>query len=151
MIIFTILVNNLTRLECLVMSLNENQAILEKHCQSLEISQANIRRYVEVLHNKWVKIQTLIDSEKMFKYYFVPSGMHFWVTVGKTDEYFILPMNFCSCSDFYFNVLFKKKEICCYHIIAQIICQELNHFTIMCKDDNLYLEYLDDFLDRSKK
>lgn len=77
--------------------------------------------------------------------------MIFWVIVGKTDDYLILPLNFCSCSDFYFNVLFKKKEICCYHIIAQIICQELNYFMILFKDDNSYLDYLEDFLDHDKK
>ena len=132
-------------------SLTESQAILEKYFHSLEISEANIRNYVEVLKNKWTKIQTLIDSEKMFKYQFIPSGMIFWVIVGKTDDYLILPLNFCSCSDFYFNVLFKKKEICCYHIIAQIICQELNYFMILFKDDNSYLDYLEDFLDHDKK
>ncbi|HME51240.1 MAG TPA: hypothetical protein VKM55_03420 [Candidatus Lokiarchaeia archaeon] len=133
------------------MSLTNSQAVLEKYFDSREISRASTQKYLEVLHNKWAKIQALIAKEKIFRYNFMPSGMQFWVILGKTDEYLILPLNFCSCSDFYFNVLFKKKEICCYHIIAQIICQELNHFTAIYKDDNWYLDYLEDFLDRSKK
>ena len=133
------------------MSLIDNQAILENYFQSVEIPQANIQKYIEVLHTKWTKIQTVIADEKIFKYIFFPSGMQFWVIVGKTDEYFILPLNFCSCNDFNFNVLIKKKEICCYHVIAQIICQNLNHFTIIYKDDTWYQDYLEDFLDRGRK
>jgi predicted nucleic acid-binding Zn finger protein len=133
------------------MSLIEYQAILEKYFQSVEAPRVTMQKYIQVLHTKWNKIQTLITDEKIFKYIFLPSGLQFWVIMGKTDEYFILPLNFCSCSDFNFNVLIKKKEICCYHIIAQTICQNLNHFTIIYKDDTWYLDYLEDFLDRGRK
>jgi predicted nucleic acid-binding Zn finger protein len=109
-----------------------------------------IGKYLKVLENKWDKIQNVITGKRSLKYCFLPSGLYFWVIQGKMDEYLVLTPYYCSCSDFYFNAISKKKEPCCYHIIAQIICQNLNQFITIYKDDGVYMDYVVDFMDSER-
>ncbi len=124
------------------------RAILEVHCDSARMRQEIKKKFLEVFEQKWDGISERIQGDNAFRYVFLPSGMYFWLIIGKTDEYLLLPPFFCSCQDFYFNAISKKREICCYHIITQIICQESNRFITIYKDDGMYLDYLEDLLKR---
>ena len=122
--------------------------ILEAHCNSARMRQEVTKKYLEVFEQKWDKILECLQGENAYRYVFLPSGLPLWLILGRTDEYLLLPPFYCSCHDFYFNAVSKKKEICCYHIITQIICQRSDRFTTIYKDDSLYREYLDDLLER---
>jgi predicted nucleic acid-binding Zn finger protein len=124
------------------------RGILEAHCNSARMQQDVKKKYLEVLEQKWDKISESVQGENAYRYVFLPSGMQFWLILGKTDEYLLLPPYFCSCHDFYFNAVSKKREICCYHIITQIICQGSSRFITIYKDDGMYLDYLEDLLER---
>ncbi len=121
--------------------------ILEAHCTSARLPQEIKGKYLDVLEQKWDKILEIIQGENAYKYVFLPSGLQFWLIVGRTDEHLLHPPHYCSCHDFYFNAVSKKVEICCYHIIVQIICQRSNRFVTIYKDDSVYLDYLEDLLE----
>jgi len=57
-----------------------------------------------------------------------PSNRAVWIAMGENDEYLIYPKLYCSCRDFYKNVVVKRKRLFCKHLLAQTICEALNNF-----------------------
>jgi predicted nucleic acid-binding Zn finger protein len=102
--------------------------------------------FLQVLKGKWEQIHEALEGENVYRYVFNPSGISFWVVIGRTNEYLVIPPYYCTCGDFYFNALIKKKQICCYHVIVQLICQQNNQFVDILKNDDEYDEYIKDFL-----
>jgi predicted nucleic acid-binding Zn finger protein len=50
------------------------------------------------------------------------------MAVGEDNEHLIYPQLYCSCQDFYKNVVIKRERPFCKHILAQVIAEELNTF-----------------------
>jgi predicted nucleic acid-binding Zn finger protein len=51
-----------------------------------------------------------------------------WTAMGENSEHIIYPKMYCSCQDFYLNVVIDRKRDFCKHILAQIICDILNNY-----------------------
>ncbi|TFG22214.1 MAG: hypothetical protein EU532_14590 [Promethearchaeota archaeon] len=51
-----------------------------------------------------------------------------WTAMGDNSEHIIYPKIYCSCQDFYLNVVIERKRDFCKHILAQIICEVLNNY-----------------------
>jgi predicted nucleic acid-binding Zn finger protein len=51
-----------------------------------------------------------------------------WTAMGENSEHIIYPKIYCSCQDFYLNVVIERKRDYCKHILAQIICDVLNDY-----------------------
>ncbi len=51
-----------------------------------------------------------------------------WTAMGENSEHIIYPKTYCSCQDFYLNVVIERKRDYCKHILAQIICDVLNNY-----------------------
>ena len=49
-------------------------------------------------------------------------------SLGENCEHIIYPKMYCSCQDFYKNVVVSKKRLFCKHILAQVICEALNNY-----------------------
>lgn len=62
------------------------------------------------------------------KYTYKPSNRIVWTAMGKNQEHLIYPRLFCSCQDFYKNVVVHKKRNFCKHILAQVISEGFNKF-----------------------
>lgn len=123
------------------------QGIIDVYCRSASMQEELKKKYMDVLDQKWEKIQETINNSNVYKYVFLPSGLSFWLILGATDEYFLLPPYYCTCHDFYFKAVSKKKEICCYHVITQIICHATSRFITIYKEDDAYLDYLEDLVE----
>jgi len=78
------------------------------------------------------------------KYIYNPSNRIVWVAQGENQEHLIYPKLYCSCQDFYKNVVVKKKRKFCKHILAQIISEALNEFTAVTLDDHQFKELVRD-------
>ncbi|HJU13111.1 MAG TPA: hypothetical protein VJ792_01465 [Candidatus Nitrosotalea sp.] len=62
-------------------------------------------------------IDSIIFSMGVKLHLFEPSGRTVWTVVGKENEHWLDPnLGFCSCEDFYYNVLSTGGE--CYHLKA---------------------------------
>ena len=62
------------------------------------------------------------------KYIYEPSNRIVWAAMGTNQEHFLYPKLFCSCQDFYKNVVIHKKRNYCKHILAQIISEGFKTF-----------------------
>ncbi|MFW9900803.1 MAG: hypothetical protein ACFFDY_05895 [Candidatus Thorarchaeota archaeon] len=78
----------------------------------------------------------------IIKYTYKPSNRTVWTAQGENQEHLIYPKLYCSCQDFYKNVVIKKKRIFCKHILAQVISEALNQFKIITLDDNKFKELI---------
>lgn len=123
------------------------ESIVESFLASIKINPSKRKSYFKVLHDKWEKVDLVLKHQNALKYVFLPSGNEIWVIMGKTDEYLVIPGLYCSCYDFYFNAILRKKDICCYHVIAQILCEKLGKFSTFYKSDDNLNDYLEDLLD----
>ncbi|MFX0026156.1 MAG: hypothetical protein ACFE8M_07055 [Candidatus Hermodarchaeota archaeon] len=93
--------------------------------------------YIEdIFPNKSQKVLEVINKG-VSKYIYKPSNRTVWITLGENCEHLIYPAFFCSCQDFYKNVVVKRKRLFCKHILAQIICNALNlHKEVELKDED---------------
>ena len=68
-------------------------------------------------------VDDIISSKGVKLHYFVPSKRKIWTVVGKENEHWLdLELGFCSCEDYYYNVLSTGSE--CYHLKAAKLAQE---------------------------
>ncbi|MHA1436605.1 MAG: hypothetical protein ACTSPD_03435 [Promethearchaeota archaeon] len=77
------------------------------------------------ISNKLTKVFETI-KRGITKCIYYPSERVIWIAMGENKEYLIYPMIYCSCKDFYKNIVIKRKRTFCKHILAQIICEALN-------------------------
>lgn len=74
------------------------------------------------------------------KYKYISSNRTIWAVMGKAREieYLIYPRIYCSCLNFYKQVLQfnKKKLVYCKHILAQILSDILKNYQEIELDDN---------------
>jgi predicted nucleic acid-binding Zn finger protein len=81
----------------------------------------------------------VVESIKrgIIKYIYKPSNRIVWAAQGENQEHMIYPKLYCSCQDFYKNVVIKKKREFCKHLVAQVLSEALENFeTRSLKDDN---------------
>lgn len=77
---------------------------------------------------------------KVKLYVFKPSRRVLWVVDGRGGRRIILPASgYCSCEDFYFNVVEGRAKLC-YHIIAHRIATLSGRYTVVELKDRLYDE-----------
>lgn len=72
------------------------------------------------------------------KYFYEPSNRIVWTAMGTNQEHLIYPKLFCSCQDFYKNVVIKKKRNYCKHILAQIISDGFKSFKEVKLEENKF-------------
>ncbi len=75
---------------------------------------------------KFVEAMKLVDQGRVRQVSFTPSGRTVWVVKGRKKDYQVVPQSmFCTCDDYYFRVMGRKKQLC-YHLIAQHLAEALN-------------------------
>ena len=88
--------------------------------------------------NRFENALTLIKAKQVKKYVFSPSGRVIWSVRGRKAEYQVIPdSNFCSCDDYYFRVIDRKRQLC-YHIIAQRLADALEEYDLEKLSDSSY-------------
>ncbi|MEM2739232.1 MAG: hypothetical protein QXQ29_00305 [Candidatus Bathyarchaeia archaeon] len=89
-------------------------------------------------------IKTVMEG-RVKLYVFKPSSRILWIVEGRERERFILPASgYCSCEDFYFNVVDGKTKLC-YHVIAQRIASLSGRYRMMEMRDEQYGEFTKEF------
>ena len=72
---------------------------------------------------KFFKSFTAVIKRRVYKYIFEPSNKVVWIVYSpkRKRRYIVIPDVFCSCEDFYLNVIIRGKKEMCYHMLAQKI------------------------------
>jgi len=80
------------------------------------------------------------------KYVYQPSQRVLWSAMGENKEHIIYPRMYCSCNDFYKEVVINRKRSYCKHLISQVICESLNQFETSQVEGKQFKELIDDIL-----
>ncbi len=126
--------------------MEEYQKILKEHLDSKNDPKIDTDGWLAVFRGRLNKIKSVVEGKQVFLYHFMPSGRSFWIVQGRDDEYLCIPPRYCSCGEHHFNVSLKKQAACCYHEIARVICEKLKCFKEIWKSDEVFHEYVADFL-----
>ena len=76
------------------------------------------------------KVDKVLDVIKkgVTKYTYKPSNRVIWLALGENREYLIYPKLYCSCLNFYKEVVKNQSIGYCKHLITQVICEALNKY-----------------------
>lgn len=78
------------------------------------------------------------------KYIYEPSNRIVWTAMGTNQEHLLYPKLFCSCQDFYKNVVINKKRNYCKHILAQIISEGFKTFEEVKLKENKFKDLVEE-------
>jgi predicted nucleic acid-binding Zn finger protein len=73
------------------------------------------------------------------KHVFSPSGREVWTVKGKAIDYLVIEDFYCSCDDFYLNVVIRRRLPCCYHLLAKVMADALELYESVSTNDGKYL------------
>ncbi len=80
-----------------------------------------------IFPNKADKVLDVI-KRGITKYTYKPSNRVIWLALGENREYLIYPKLYCSCLNFYKEVVINQSIGYCKHLITQVICEALNKY-----------------------
>jgi predicted nucleic acid-binding Zn finger protein len=82
------------------------------------------------------KVQLTLERKAIRKHVFLPSQSEIWTVIGEEGDNLVNEKPpFCSCKDFYFNILKKKRQLC-YHLNAFLIAKKREEYsTFYYRDD----------------
>ncbi|MDG6918638.1 MAG: hypothetical protein JRN62_04280 [Nitrososphaerota archaeon] len=81
------------------------------------------------------KAAALVAAGGAKKHVFVPSNTTIYTVVGFAGDEVVDPVRpYCSCGDFFFNVMRKKEEFC-HHLLAYKMAEKLGFDTVTFHDD----------------
>ncbi|MEM0052891.1 MAG: hypothetical protein QXL89_01675 [Nitrososphaeria archaeon] len=77
------------------------------------------------------KIKLILDRGGVKKHIFLPSNIEIWSVVGEEGDYLVNdnPL-FCTCKDFYYLCLIKKRKKMCYHLKALLLAKKKGKYTV---------------------
>ncbi|HDN74245.1 MAG TPA: hypothetical protein ENG16_04395, partial [Archaeoglobus sp.] len=104
------------------------EAIKQIHANRCITGEALEQLAVNFGERLWKALRA-ITERKVTKYIFKPSNKQIWVVSGKNRDYLIISDFYCSCDDFYINVVIRKKSKFCYHVLAKRLAEALNLYT----------------------
>ncbi|TFG25258.1 MAG: hypothetical protein EU529_01650 [Promethearchaeota archaeon] len=99
-----------------------------KRVKESGIINKDLIKYLETIFPNKSQDALEVIKRGIKKNIYKPSNRTVWTAMGENDEYLIYPKLYCSCQDFYKNVVVKKKRIFCKHLLAQTICEALNNY-----------------------
>lgn len=80
-----------------------------------------------IFPNKADKVLDVL-KKGITKYTYKPSNRVIWLALGENREYLIYPKLYCSCLNFYKEVVINQSIGYCKHLITQVICEALNKY-----------------------
>ncbi len=108
----------------------KEESVLREACQQIRrarvISDETRNLLVKTFDKNFVEAMKLVDHSRVTQAKFAPSGRVIWVVMGRKKDYQVVPQSmFCTCDDYYFRVMGRKKQLC-YHLIAQHLAEALD-------------------------
>jgi predicted nucleic acid-binding Zn finger protein len=120
------------------MDQEENEGLFKKLKKKKALDSAILKDFSETFNDRfWKGLKAAVDGQ-VKKYVFHPSKREIWVIVGKKKDYLLISDFYCSCQDFYLNVVVRKKNKYCYHILSKTIAEALNLFEEIKIEDSKY-------------
>ena len=103
-----------------------------------ELSRLYGNRYSEALRT--------VMEWGVIKIRFIPSLRVMWIVRGTRKDHLTIPLIYCSCEDFYLNVVVRRNVDMCHHLLAQAIAEALGRFKSVEMPDELLAKFLREWL-----
>ncbi|MGQ9720453.1 MAG: hypothetical protein ACUVXA_03930 [Candidatus Jordarchaeum sp.] len=110
------------------------EQIYDKKC----ITGENLESLASTFGERLWKSLRAITEKRVAKYVFKPSNKQIWIVSGKNRDYLVISDFYCSCDDFYLNVVIRKKNKLCYHILAKRLAEALDLYNSYNLSDDKY-------------
>lgn len=124
---------------------NVFNSLLKKIEEKSELTEDIIEELKELFPDKIEKTLEIL-KKGIIQYTFSPSGRKIWAAVGSKNKlHLIYPNMYCSCIDFYKNVVINRKNILCKHLLAHLISSSLNSFEEVSLKDEDFSKFLKQF------
>ncbi len=94
---------------------------------------------------KFDRALKLVEDGHIKRYAFEPSKREVWIVVGRTRDYQVLPRLYCMCDDFYLNVVIRRSDPACYHILAQMLGEATHKFDKIEEPDEKYDVFMNEW------
>ena len=90
--------------------------------------------------------QKVLDviSKGVVKYIHQPSNRITWIARGNKCDHLVYPQLYCSCQDFYKNVVIKRNRNYCKHVLAQSICEITGKFETKKRKDEDFMDLINE-------
>jgi len=103
-----------------------------------KITGDDLTRLTALFGSRFLKAWEALREGRVKKYTFKPSGRVVWIVVGRERDYLVMPAaDFCSCDDFYYNIMDRKAHLC-YHLIAQKLAESLGWYDKIDEGDDFH-------------
>ncbi|RLF18286.1 MAG: hypothetical protein DRZ82_08530 [Thermoprotei archaeon] len=96
--------------------------------------------------NRYSEALKTVAEGGVIRVRFIPSLRILWVVKGTRRNYLVIPLIYCSCEDFYLNVVLRRTIDLCHHILAQMIADALGRFKSIEIPDDLLFKFLHEWL-----
>lgn len=124
---------------------NVFNSLLKKIEEKSELTEDIIEELKELFPDKIEKTLEIL-KKGIIQYTFSSSGRKIWAAVGSKNKlHLIYPNMYCSCIDFYKNVVINRKNILCKHLLAYLISSSLNSFEEVSLKDEDFSKFLKQF------
>ncbi len=114
------------------------EKILSELSPGNEISPDDVQTLDNHFKEKATKAFEAIQKKAVQLITFSPSNREFWSVKGQEKTHLVLRHTYCDCVDFYMNVVIKRKNECCYHLIAVEIANKLKTFNHISANDEQF-------------
>ncbi|MBS7250705.1 MAG: hypothetical protein KIH08_08990 [Candidatus Freyarchaeota archaeon] len=112
--------------------------IIERINANKCITGENLEKLVSHFGERIWKALRAVTEKRVTKYIFKPSDKEIWTVSGKNRDYLVISDFYCTCDDFYINVVIRKKSKVCYHILAKKLGEALDLYTSTYQTDDNY-------------
>jgi predicted nucleic acid-binding Zn finger protein len=92
----------------------------------------------------WKALQKVLERG-VKKYTFVPSNRTVWIVVGNKRDYLIISDLYCSCEDFYLNVVVRQTAKMCYHLLSKVLATTFEDYEQITVEDDRYEQLMKDW------
>ncbi|MEM2467435.1 MAG: hypothetical protein QW225_02615 [Candidatus Jordarchaeales archaeon] len=111
---------------------------LEKIRRNGSISGRELEELAGKLGERFWKALRTVTERRVKKYVFTPSKRVLWVVIGKRRDYLVISNFYCSCDDFYLNVVVRRNAFMCYHLLAKQLAEALATYDTYVVSDEEY-------------
>jgi len=85
-----------------------------------------------------------LSSGRILRVVFEPSGRTLYLALSRERDryYLMIPGRYCSCGEFFFNVLLRRTANACHHLMALSMALSSGGLREVRADDREYPSYL---------
>lgn len=105
------------------------EKLIELMKQAGTFSEIFENEVIDLFEDRGEKAVKVLREKKLHKL-FLNDKIAIWEVEGKSNNYLIIDNNYCECTDFQIRVLSRGERTICYHLLAKIIGEEFQIYTM---------------------